>query len=269
MSAMSLALGDAEALLRGLSLATPRIAAAFLVLPILSRDDAPPLVRNAIFVALAMAALPYAGVAAQHSAQSAGTTAPFAGLLLKEVFIGVLIGFAFAGSLWAVAMAGDIIDNKAGASMATVVDPLAGHQTTLSGALLGRLASTVFIAMGGLTLFMDLLVGSYKLWPIHSLLPSLEPRALAYFARSFGAMMTLALMLAMPAVVLMSLVDLGLGIVNRYAPQLNVLPIAMAVKGWLASLILLVGLTVFVAVMVQGFERSRGLLFDLSRLFGP
>jgi hypothetical protein len=26
---------------------------------------------------------------------------------------------------------------------------------------------------------------------------------------------------------------------------------------------------VFVAVMVQGFERSRGLLFDLSRLFGP
>jgi type III secretion protein T len=254
---------EADELLRSLILGAPRIAAAFLILPILSREDAPPLVRNTIYVALAVAVTPFITQAAALPRDFE----PWVGLIVKEIFVGAVIGFSFASVLWAVGMAGDIIDTKVGTSMATVIDPLAGHQTSLSGALLSRFANYVFLAVGGLTIFLDLLLGSYAVWPVQAPFPAMDLRGVEYFARSFGSMMLLAFMLAAPAMILMSMIDLALGVMNRYAPNLNVLPIAMALKSWLASGILLLGLTTFMAVMVQSFDRGRGILDTLARLF--
>lgn len=254
---------DAGAAMNSLMLSAPRIAAAFLILPILSREDAPPLVRNTIYVALAIAVTPFVSAAAQVPKDFV----PWAGLIVKEIFVGAVIGFSFAAVLWAVSMAGDIIDTKVGTSMATVVDPLAGGQTSLSGALLSRFSGYIFLAVGGLTIFLDLLLGSYTVWPVQAPFPAMDLRGVEYFARGFGSMMSMAFMLAAPALILMSLIDLALGVMNRYAPQLNVLPIAMALKAWIASLILLLGLTAFVSVIVQSFDRNRGLLNVLQRLF--
>jgi type III secretion protein T len=254
---------DAGAAMNSLMLSAPRIAAAFLILPILSKEDAPPLVRNTIYVALAIAVTPFVSAAAAVPRDFV----PWAGLIVKEIFVGAVIGFSFAAVLWAVSMAGDIIDTKVGTSMATVVDPLAGGQTSLSGALLSRFSGYIFLAVGGLTIFLDLLLGSYSVWPVQAAFPAMDLRGVEYFARGFGSMMSMAFMLAAPALILMSLIDLALGVMNRYAPQLNVLPIAMALKAWLASLILLLGLTAFVSVIVQSFDRNRGLMNVLQKLF--
>jgi type III secretion protein T len=254
---------DADLALRNLLLSAPRIAAAFLVLPILSREDAPPLVRNTIYVALAIAVTPFLGSATQLPVDFI----PWAGIVVKEVFVGAVIGFSFASVMWAVTMAGDIIDTKVGTNMASVVDPLAGHQTSLSAALLSRFTSYLFLALGGLTIFLDVLLGSYLVWPVQSPFPHLDARGVDYFAREFGSMMALAFMLAAPAMILMSLIDLALGVMNRYAPQLNVLPLTMALKAWLSSGILLLGLTVFITVIVRSFDASRGLLGTLRALF--
>ena len=254
---------DAGAAMNSLMLSAPRIAAAFLILPILSKEDAPPLVRNTIYVALAIAVTPFVSAAAAVPADFV----PWAGLIVKEIFVGAVIGFSFASVLWAVSMAGDIIDTKVGTSMATVVDPLAGGQISLSGALLSRFSGYIFLAVGGLTIFLDLLLGSYAVWPVQAPFPAMDLRGVEYFARGFGSMMSMAFMLAAPALILMSMIDLALGVMNRFAPQLNVLPIAMALKAWIASLILLLGLTAFVSVIVQSFDRNRGLLNVLQRLF--
>jgi type III secretion protein T len=254
---------DAGAAMNSLMLSAPRIAAAFLILPILSKEDAPALVRNTIYVALAIAVTPFVSAAAQVPPDFV----PWAGLIVKEIFVGAVIGFSFSSVLWAVSMAGDIIDTKVGTSMATVVDPLGGSQISLSGALLSRFSGYIFLAVGGLTIFLDLLLGSYRIWPVQAPFPAMDWRGVDYFARGFGSMMSMAFMLAAPALILMSMIDLALGVMNRFAPQLNVLPIAMALKAWIASLILLLGLTAFVSVIVQSFDRSRGLLNILQRLF--
>jgi type III secretion protein T len=254
---------DAGAAFNSLMLAAPRIAAAFLTLPILSREDAPPLVRNTIYVALAIAVTPFVSTAVPVPADFV----PWVGLIVKEIFVGATIGFSFAAVLWAVSMAGDIIDTKVGTNMASLSDPLMGQSTSLSGALLSRFSSFVFLAVGGLTIFLDLLLGSYAVWPVQAPFPAMDLRGVEFFARGFGSTMTLAFMLAAPALILMSLIDLALGVMNRYAPQLNVLPIAMALKSWISSLILLLGLTAFVSVIVESFDRNRGLLGTLQRLF--
>jgi type III secretion protein T len=252
-----------EAALRSLALSSPRIAAAFLILPLLSKDDAPALVRNAIYVALAVAVTPFLGAVGQMPREliAWGT------IILKELFVGAAIGFSFASVMWAVSMAGDMIDTKVGTNMASIVDPLGGHQTSLSGALLGRFANCLFLALGGLTIFLDVLLGSYLVWPVIAPFPSMGARGVEYFSGGFGKMMSLAFMLAAPAMILMSLVDLALGIMNRYAPQLNVQPITMAIKAWVSSGVLLLGLMAFVTVLTRSFDASRGLLNTLRTLF--
>jgi type III secretion protein T len=254
---------DADAALRSLLLSAPRIAAAFLILPILSREDCPPLVRNTIYVALAIAVTPFLNAAVGLPRDFV----PWAGIIVKEILIGVTIGFAFSGVLWAVGMAGEFIDTKVGTNMAAVVDPLGGHQTTLTGGLLARFANYLFMALGGLILFLEILLASYQLWPIPQPLPNLNLLGVEFFARNFGAMLSLAFMLAVPALIVMSMIDLALGIMNRYAPQLNVLPIAMAIKAWLSSGLVLLGITAFVAVVIRHFDGSRRLLDQLRPLF--
>jgi type III secretion protein T len=253
---------DIDEVLRSLVLSSPRIAAAFLILPMLSKEDAPPLVRNTIYVALALAVAPFV----REVAQLPRDFVPWAGLIVKEAFIGVVIGFAFAGVLWAVGMAGDLIDTKVGTNMASIVDPLAGHQTSLSGALLSRLANFLFLALGGLTIFLDVLLGSYQVWPIQSAWPTLNAQGLDYFASSFSATMALAFMLSAPAMILMSMIDVALGIMNRYAPQLNVLPLTMGLKAWLTSAVLMLGMTAFVAVITRALDQGRSLLGSLRAL---
>src|SRR5439155_5525504 len=122
------------ALLLGLS--TTRVAVAFLLVPLFTAELIPPLVRNAIFLSIALLSLalqPSAGPLVLGGWQ-------WATMFAKEAFIGGAIGLLFAGVMWAFEAAGQLIDNKVGSTQAQVMDPLSGHQTSLNGALFGRLA---------------------------------------------------------------------------------------------------------------------------------
>lgn len=218
-----------------LALVLPRIAAAFILLPHFSTDTIPPLVRNIFFVSLSLALVPLILEAPPPAELKGVALAP---LVLKEAFIGIAIGYTFGIVFWALEGAGQIIDNKIGSTTAQLVDPITGHQTTLIGAYLGRLAAYVFAAFGGLHLFTDLLLSTFNVWPVLDPLPSLPAVGQMFFVQRFDDLMRLALLLAAPVLCVLSLLEFGLGFVNRYAPQLNVFSLSMAIKGWLAVFVL-------------------------------
>ena len=211
-------------------LCAARIIGAFLLLPLFTQDVVPPLVRNAIFMSLAALALALQGPVLLHA--SVPWDDAWAMLLRfgREVVIGVAIGFFWAVLLWAFEAAGQIIDTKVGATMAQIVDPLGGHQTSLTGALLSRLAGWVFMSCGGFMLMVGSLLDSYAMWPLSTPSLSLLPRGQLLFETAFGQLMLLALIVAAPALLLSWVMDLSLGLVNRFAPQLNLSSIASSLK---------------------------------------
>lgn len=226
--------GWAEQLLL-LGLSTARIAAAFLTLPLFSSDLVPAMVRNSILVAFGLVSLVLVpGVALDGLGPQA-----LVALFAKEIFVGVAIGFFFGAILWAVEAAGQIIDTKVGATMAQVVDPLSGHQTSLTGAFLGRLANLVFLFSGGFALLVGTIFESYGIWPIGAQWPRLPPASLLVFEREFGRLMALATLVAAPILTVLFLIDLGLGLVNRFAQQLNVFALSMSIKAAAAILLLI------------------------------
>jgi type III secretion protein T len=226
--------GWAEQLLL-LALSTARIAVAFLMLPLFSPDLVPALVRNSILIAFGLVSLV---LLPELSLDGLGPEA-WVALFAKELFVGLVIGFFFGAILWAVEAAGQIIDTKVGATMAQVVDPISGHQTSLTGAFLGRLANLVFLFSGGLMLLVGTIYESYGVWPVGASWPRLPPASLIAFEREFGRLMALATLVAAPVLTVLFLIDLGLGLVNRFAQQLNVFALSMSIKA-AASILLLI-----------------------------
>jgi len=249
------------ALLLGLS--TMRVAVAFLLVPLFTQDLIPGLIRNALFLALALL-----GLLVQDAKPLQMSGWEWAVLYGREALLGAAMGFLFAGLMWSFEMAGQLIDTKVGSSQAQVMDPLSGHQTSLTGAFLARLASWVFMASGGFMLFAALLLDSFALWPLHGGW-HLLPTASIAFEAEFGRMLRLALLVAAPSLVLLYLVDGVLGLINRYAQQLNVFSLSMSIKAVVGHLVLLLQLGSLVTLMNEEMLVRASVVKDImQRLFG-
>ena len=252
------------ALLLGLSLT--RIAVAFLLVPLFTAELIPAMVRNALFLGIAVLTL-----ALQPSpAPFVPDTWTLITLFAKEAFIGCAIGFFFAGVMWAFQAAGQIIDTKVGTSMAQVADPLSGQQVTLNGALFARLTSWVFMSGGGFMLMIGTILQSYALWPVRSPAPALVSSGARLFEVEFGRIMLLTLLVAAPALVLLHLVEGVLGLINRFAQQLNVFSLSQSIKAVAAAWIVWIQITVMVGFLQDDLlERGGGIVLGTLRtLFG-
>lgn len=238
-------LGDA-ALLVGLS--TTRIAVAFALMPVFSQDTVPAMVRNAIFMSMGVLVLALQPV----ESPSHWTALHWMGLFAKEACLGLALGFGIAAFLWAFSAAGQIVDTKVGTANAQITDPLSGQQVSTSGALLGRLAGFLFMIGGGFSLFVGTLLESFRAWPLGQLALIPKLAGVTIFEHHLGDLMSLAFLLASPVLVAMFAVDLVLGLVNRYAQQINLSAISASLKGLASTAVWMLML----ATLVQGFSNA-------------
>lgn len=246
------------------AVSTTRVATTFLLMPLLSPQTVPAMVRNSIFLVFGLAVLTMQPQVTQMTLP----TVQWILLFGKEALVGVVIGFFFATMLWAFEAAGQIIDTKVGATMAQVVDPLSGHQTSLNGEFLGRLANFVFMFSGGLLLLVGTILDSFVIWPIGSLTPVLTMSSLSLFEGEFTRLMTLAVLFASPVLVVLFVTDGALGLVNRYAPQLNVFSLSLSIKAWLATLIILIMMTGLVQTLLNEIMGRHDTVLEVLKAMG-
>ena len=92
---------------------------------------------------------------------------------------------------------------------------------------------------------------SFALWPLGhmNLLPKRE--GVVVFEVVFSHFASLMFVLAAPALVMLYMIDLSLGLMNRYAPQLNLLPISSSLKGLAAVLAWVVMLSTVVHTLTE------------------
>ena len=251
--------------LLALGLTVPRIIGAFVMLPLLTPQTVPAMVRNSFMVSLALVALPIAMAGAPMQQMGAPM---WPAIVLKELFVGLSLGFCFGTVFWAIGAAGNVIDTQVGMSMASIFDPVQGHQTSIHGEFLSQLAAWLFMASGAFLIFLELLLSSYALWPVTSWFPDLPRAGMELFVGQFSYLMAALLVLAAPAIVVMLIIDLSFGLVNRYAPQLNVFALTLSIKAWIATGIILLTLGAYVEIVLSRLGDSRGLLQVLGKAFG-
>jgi len=255
-------LGDL-ALLLGLS--TTRVAVAFLLVPLFTADLIPAMVRNALFISISLLAL----LVQPAPAPLKLGTWQWLELFGKEAFIGAAIGFLYAGMMWAFEAAGAVIDSKIGSSQAQLQDPLSGQQTSLNGAFFARLASYVFMAGGGFMLMVGTTLESYAAWPVQAPVAGLVAAGREFFTGEFGRIMGLTVLISAPALVLTYVIDGALGLVNRFAQQLNVYSLSMSIKATAGAWVVLVQVSALVQLLQEDLiERGGQAIRVLRTLIG-
>src|SRR5690606_17261156 len=87
------------------------------------------------------------------------------------------------------------------------------------------------------------------------------------FVGHFDYLMTTVLVMAAPAMVLLLVVDLSFGLVNRYAPQLNVFALTLPIKAWISTAVILLLIGVYVEIVLKRLAASGALLSLRDRAF--
>ena len=214
----------------------PRMIGVFVMIPIFNQSVLPGRTRMSVIVSLVLFLFP---VYSHGVDLEAYTPVHLGAIMFKEAVIGLLMGFGLSVIFWAVESAGFFIDNQRGSTMASSVDPLTGSQTSPLGIFLMQVITVFFMIGGGFFVTLLAVYESYTLLPVFEFMPRINPEGAVYFISILDRIMALAVVLAAPALVAMFLAEFGLGLVSRFAPQLNVFFLSMPVKSAVGIFVLI------------------------------
>lgn len=190
-------------------------------------------------------------------------------LIVKEVLVGLFIGFIGYMIISAIQIAGGFIDFQMGFSMANVIDPQTGVQSPLMGQYLYLIALLFLLSTDGHHLLLDGIFYSYKFIPIDGAFIAFDNESLLeYIVKAFSQTFVIALQMSIPVVGSIFLVDVALGILARTVPQLNVFVVGIPVKIIAGFIVLLIVMGMMMKVVTQLFEFLLITMRNLMQLIG-
>lgn len=219
-----------------LSIVQARMAPMFLLIPFMNRSMVPRTIMFAVAAGIGLLVIP----TLPPMADDWPSGFALIGLVTKEAVIGFTLGFLVAIPFWAIEAAGFVIDNQRGASMAATVNPMTGHDSSPLGIAFNFAFITFFLSTGGLNLLLGLIYDSYRFWPPLDVWPRFGFDAAELLLSQINRLMLLAMMLAAPVLIAMLMSELGLALISRFAPQLQVFFLAMPIKSALALFVLVI-----------------------------
>lgn len=180
-------------------------------------------------------------------------------LVMREFIFSLVLGLSVRFVFLAFEMAGQIMSNAMGLSIATVFNPEMGQSTEIAR-LQGILAMLFFLAMDAHHDLIFIFVKSYELVPAGQInLQALMPEGIALIGKVF----VIGIKLAAPVTIGTVIVNLLLGFLYKAAPQMNIFFVSMPVHLALGFVIMLLSIPIFVHVLGGYFGDIR---FEMTRI---
>jgi flagellar biosynthetic protein FliR len=243
-----------------------RVGAAVWIAPFLGGRLVPASVKIALCLLLAAVITPQVIPSAKTLA---GTSIALQlAVLGKEVLVGAALGFVAALVFWAAEASGRLVDTARGANLSEALVPQTGAHGSPIGELFFLLTVVLFIVLGGHRIFIIAIGTSYQLLPVATFPDASGIGGFAMLcARLTADLLLLALALAAPVLAAIFLADVTLGVINRFAPQINVFFLAMPAKALLGIAVLVLAIGLLLSTLpplldagVQAVGRALGLL---------
>lgn len=166
-------------------------------------------------------------------------------LMIKEVFVGVLIAFLISIPFFIAQSAGSIIDHQRGAQSLQVTNPNSSSPTSPMGTLFSDLMTVIFYALGGVLFFFEAFFSSYHIIPPNKFLSpkffTLDHLIWVSMIDMANLVLKLVLQLSAPALLIILLSDVFLGVANRMAPQVQVTFLLYSLKSFMGIAIVWLG----------------------------
>lgn len=229
-----------------------RVFGIFAFNPILSRNNVSSMVKVGTTVALTL----IVGMTVEQIPIEFDSLPLFAVAGLKEVFVGLVLGFITQLFLSTILMSGEIMDMQAGLGMAKIYDPANGVQMPLFGSIMTYMFIMYYFAANAHLSYIKIFAISYDFIPVgfEKINTDIGLIIVTYFA----TILTLALKLAMPILVAELLLEICVGILMKAVPQIQVMVVNMQLK-------LLFGLLILFMIatpLSEALERYMGIMTD-------
>lgn len=181
--------------------------------------------------------------------------------IINQLAIGAMAGLILQIVIAALVVAGQVIATSMGLSMANLLDPNMGNVPVISQFMI-VLASLIFVGAGGHAVLLGLILESFNTLPIGTSIFS--PESLGLLMRWSSMMFLGAVLLSLPVMVAMLFINIGVGVITRAAPSLNVFSVGFPASVAVGFVLLLVFLGGMISrtdwLWVQGFGVVRDLL---------
>ena len=239
MTALDFGFGGIEAELWRLLFVMTRVGAALLAAPLFGTAAVPVQARVIVTGAVSVLVCAWTPVAAPPALFSLAGLLAMAG----EVLVGLALGFVLQLAFAAPAIAAEVISGAMGMNIATAVDPVNGAHSPVIGQYFSVLLVLVFLGLGAHLQWLALVVDSYTAFPPGQ--TWLGPDRLSALTGFATTMFATALAIALPATLVLLLVQLLTGVLSRSAPALNLFALGLpaGVLAGLAALIVSAPLT--------------------------
>ena len=240
--------------LTGLACVFMRMTGCILFNPIFGRRNFPIIFQVTVTLALSLMIVTYSAVEVDlREATLIETVA----VLLKELFVGFVMGTVVSMFTYVVIIAGEFIDMQIGLSMSKQYDPQSGVQMSVNATFLNLMFIFMFFGMNAHLTLIHMFLNSALVVPygqVAFINPEMPLKVLDVFCQCtiLGVKMTL------PIAGMVFLLEMGVGILMKAIPQINVFVLNLQAK-------ILVGILMIMAIfspLSNYIERVITSMFD-------
>lgn len=230
-----------------------RVGSALMLMPGFGELYVAPRIRLLLALAISLVLLPVAGASIPPM-----PAAPLALLALMggEIVVGIFFGVIAQALLSSLHTAGMVMAFQSGFANALAFDPNTNQQGSLTGLFLGITGLLFIFVTGSHHLMLRAVADSYTLFVPGDLLPvgDFSSAVVDTMSRSFA----LAMQMAAPFIVVGLLFYLGIGLLARLMPQVQVFFIAMPVQVGVGLLLLMLTVSAVMMVFSDHFAAVMG-----------
>lgn len=258
MDFLGFATGEVERML----LILARISGLFLSAPFFSRAVGPTRIKASLIMLITALLFP---LVTPWPHEGEGDVFVLGHAAVVEVIIGAVLGMLIHWVLVSVQVAGGIMGFQMGLSMAMVMDPTSGLQEGVLSNLLYLTGLMLFLSIDGHHLLLEGIARSFVSVPLGGEVPdagSLLSLGVSLLLRMFK----LALLISAPVVVATKLLYLGMGLINKASPQIQVFFLAMPVAQMLGFIVMGLSMVIFGEVLMSEMNAFISAAFKMVKL---
>ncbi|MFQ6604280.1 MAG: flagellar biosynthetic protein FliR [Fidelibacterota bacterium] len=231
-----------------------RINAMIMVLPILSYPVIPVRVRVLLAFAITIFILPML----TPTAETIDSIIVMVGMVIREIFVGLFIGFGVKMIFEAFNMAGSFVARQMGIGIANVMDPTSRQQIPVISQFWVLVIMAYFLAFDGHHLFITVLVKTNTL--VAPSFAEFKPAVADLLVKSGSLAFDIGLKLALPAMIFLLLADGAIALTARVMPQMNIFLVTLPMKIGTGLFVLITSLDIFQIMFHSIYQQMTDLL---------
>ncbi len=229
-----------------------RVSVVIFTMPFFSSDAIPVQVKAAFSLVFTLAVWPALSLP--------GTTMPshpmnLALMLLGEIILGLVMGMAVNFLFYGIQAGGELLGFQIGFTMVNIADPMTGTQNGAAAYFLWMVSLLTFLSLDGHLHMIKAFAISFQLIPPGGIL--IGDILMNQVLELSGQLFIMALKIAAPVMVALFLVELGLALMSRAAPNMPVMEIGFPLKicvGFFFIGLLLVVMSSQVDIFITGMD---------------